>query len=495
MTLIRSLTPAVALTLALTLAGCASMGHIEPQARLLDANQLGAGHAIGGANAPLNWPTEQWWKALNDTQLNRLLDTAMAASPNLHVAAARVRHAEAVAGRAEEKLDPDLVAKVQVNRERYPLNGTTPPPANGTWQWRSEAMLAGSYDLDLWGRNRAGLAAAVDEVHMASAEAQMARLTLETAIVRAYIQLSYEFELQDLIKASLTQRERVLEVTKRRQRAGLATDVDVTLIETTLPASRRNLEQSDESITLLRNQLAALMGQGPAAGEGIARPSMKMELVPGLPSALPAELVGRRPDIAAQRWRIEAAAQTIKMAKANFYPNINLLAYAGLNAFELKNFLRADAREFGVAPAVSLPLFNGGSLRAELGQQTALYDVAVEQYNGTVINALSDVANAITKVRSLQQQSLLTKQSLASAQKAQRLANSAFQAGMTDSINVLNARIALLSEEQQMAQIGARELDGYVTLMAALGGGVEQDLPPATASASAGPAASASASK
>jgi len=485
MSLIRPLSAA---SLALILAGCASMGHITPQSKLLDTNTLGVGHAIGGANAKLDWPKQQWWEGLNDAQLNRLVASAIADSPSLKVAAARVRQAEAVAGIAEEKTRPDFDAKIQINRERYPYYGTTPAPLNATWQWRSEATLAGSYDLDLWGKNRAGLVAAVDQVHMTSAEVQMARLTLETAIVRAYIRLSYQYDLQDLIQTSLTQREKVLAVTKTRQRAGLATDVDVTLIETALPASRRNLEQNDEEITLLRNQLAALIGQGPAAGEKISRPTMTMTAVPGLPSVLPAELLGRRPDIAAQRWRIEAAAQTIKMAKANFYPNINLLAYAGLNAFELSNFLKGDAREFGVAPAVSLPLFAGGRLRADLGQQTALYDIAVEQYNGTVINALSDVANAITQVRSVQQQTVLTQQSLASAHKAFRLAGSAFQAGLTDSINVLNARIALVTEQQQMAQISARGLDTYVTLMAALGGGMEPELPAATP-AHAGPGA------
>jgi len=414
---------------------------------------------------------------LQDDQLNHLLAVALADNPNLHVAQARVRQAQSIAGIAQANTQVSGQADASLNREKYSSNGTVPPPYAGNSEWRNQATLSGSYDLDLWGRNRDSLAAALDDVHLASAESQIARLTLETAIVRSYIQLSLQFELQDIVRQTLAQREHLLDISQRRQKAGLATEFDVTSIEQTLPAAQRDLERASEAIDLLRNQLAALTGKGPADGEKIARPALKLALSIALPSALPAELIGRRPDIAAQRWRVEAAEKRINVAKADFYPNINLMAFIGFQSFGFAQFLDTNSQITGLAPAISLPLFAGQRLRGQLGSQTALYDVAVEQYNATVVQALNEVGDTVVKARSLQQQDALTQQSLQLAKKTLDLAQKAYRAGMTDSINAISAQVSLLNEEQQTAQIGASRLDIYVTLMAVLGGGANAEQP------------------
>ncbi|MET3132170.1 NodT family efflux transporter outer membrane factor (OMF) lipoprotein [Oxalobacteraceae bacterium GrIS 1.11] len=472
MTVLRALGAA---SLALALSACASMGRpgqFGPQATLLDPHTLGAGSAIGAAQGAPAWPGQAWWQDLRDPQLNRLMQLALSDNPGLHLTLARVRQAGALAGLAEDNTGVKADASVALNRELYSGHGSTPAPLAGHYAWRNQATLAGSYDLDLWGRNRQALAAALDEVQLASAEAQLARLALETAVARSYIQLSFEFKRQEVIEASLAQRERILELAHRRRQAGLGTEVDIAQIETTLPAGRREREQSQEAIALLRNQLAALCGKGPADGETITRPALALTGGLGLPSALPAELIGRRPDIAAQRWRVEAAAKRIDVAKAEFYPNLNLIAFAGFQSFGFAKFLDANSEIGGIAPALSLPIFAGARLRAQLGKQNAIYDGAVEQYNATVVQALEDVANVIVRLRSLKQQRRLNEVALASANKAHQLAERAYRAGISDASGMLNTHISLLNEQQQMAQNGARELDGYVSLMAALGGGI-----------------------
>ncbi|HAT31605.1 MAG TPA: fusaric acid resistance protein [Janthinobacterium sp.] len=469
MTLIRSLSAA---SLSLALSACASMGHIAPRSTRLNPDTLGAGTAIGAARVAPEWPKQAWWQDLHDPQLNQLLAVALADNPGLHATQARVRQARALAGAAEDNTGQKGDANMSLNRELYSAHGTTPAPLAGNYAWRNQATLSGSYDLDLWGRKREALAAALDDVELASAEAQVARLALETAVVRTYIQLSLEFDSQDYVQASLAQRARILDISRRRKAAGLGTDIDIAQIETTLPAGRRELEQAAEAIALLRNQLAALSGKGPADGEAIARPTLRLDAPPGLPSALPAELIGRRPDIAAQRWRVEAAAKRVDAAKAEFYPNVNLAAFVGLQSFGFAKFLDTNSEIAGLAPALNLPIFAGPRLRAQLGSRSALYDGAVEQYNATVVQALGDVANAIVKLRSLQQQNLLTRRALETANKAHDLAGRAYKAGLSDSVTVLGTQIALLVEQQKLAQIGARELDGYVSLMAALGGGI-----------------------
>jgi NodT family efflux transporter outer membrane factor (OMF) lipoprotein len=251
----------------------------------------------------------------------------------------------------------------------------------------------------------------------------------------------------------------------------------VATIETTLPAGRREREQAAESVALLRNQLAALIGQGPGDGDAIARPVLTLNQPTVLPSALPAELVARRPDLAAQRWRVEAAAKRIGVARADFYPNINLMAFAGIQALGFSHLLDIHSATRGIAPAISLPIFEGGRLRSQLGSQNALYDIAVEQYNATLVQALAEVANAVTQARSVEQQQQLAERALASATRAHALADRAFRAGMTDSLSVLQARLTLLAEQQQMVQVQSRRLDSYAALMAALGGGIKQDFP------------------
>ncbi|WP_317203688.1 efflux transporter outer membrane subunit [Janthinobacterium sp.] len=466
---LRSLTAA---SLALALSACASMGHVAPRAALLDADTLGAGLAIDAARAGVDWPAADWWRALHDAQLERLLALAQADSPGLQLARARVRQAQALAGLSEDATRPKVDAGVSLDRELYSGHGTAPAPLAGQYAWRNQATLSLSYDLDLWGRNRQALAAALDEVQLASAEAQAARLALQSAVVKTYIQLSLEFDLQDSIRGALQRRGRILDIARRRHSAGLGTGVDIAQVETTLPAGRRELEQAAETIALLRNQLAALCGQGPAAGEALRRPSLRLDRPPLLPDALPAELLGRRPDIAAQRWRVEAAAKRIEVAKADFYPNLNLLAFAGVQSLGFGHFLDAASATRGVAPALSLPIFSGARLRAQLGSQGALYDAAVAQYNASVVAALAEVGNAVARAQSLARQQALGEAALASAGKANDLAGKAYRAGLNDAVNMLNAELVLLAEQQQMAQIGARQLDAYAGLMAALGGGI-----------------------
>ncbi|MRW84315.1 efflux transporter outer membrane subunit [Pseudoduganella sp. FT26W] len=465
-----------ALGLALLLAGCADMGHIHPEAKLLPAATLNAGHTIQSAS-PMAWPTDTWWQALGDAQLNKLVDAAIADNPTLKVAQARVRLAQSLSGVAKAATQPHVNAAASVDRQRFSDQGTAPPPIAGTWRWLSDAQVSVAYDLDLWGRDHDLLAAALNDTQVASAEAQAARLALETAVVRSYIQLWYEHELLDSVRASLAQRERILDITRRRQRAGLATAIDVATVDLTLPAGRREQERLEEAVALRRHQLAALTGKGPGDGETIARPQLVLRAAVGLPSTVPADLVGRRPDIAAQRWRVEAAGHGIQAAKAAFYPNINIAAFAGLQSFGFSKFLSASSSVRGVTPALSLPIFDGGRLRGQLGGQTALYDAAVEQYNATLIQALLEVANTVTQMESVEGQRHLAEQALDAARNAHALADKSYRAGLTDTLAVLSTRLTLLNEEDQARRVEMERLDNYVNLMAALGGGLQLPTP------------------
>lgn len=456
----------------LVLGACADMGHIAPQSTQIDANTLGGvDHENAGPVA--QWPQTQWWKAYGDPQLDALIATALSDNPNLRIAEARVRQAQSLAGVAEAATLPSIEAKTAMTYQLFSEHDFIPPPQAGHVDWYNRAALEATYDLDLWGRQRSTLAAAVDEVKVSEAESQIARLALENNIVRAYVQLSLQFALKDIAQDTLAHREKALQVIRKRLTAGLATEMDVTQLEAAIPPLHIQIEQYDEAITLLRNQLAALSGKGPAAGTQIARPAMTLENDAWLqlPATLPADLIGRRPDVAARRWGVEASAREIDAAKAAFYPNINLMAFIGFQSVGFSRFISNESAIRGIGPAISLPIFDGGRLRSNLGAHTAAYDAAVENYNGTVIHALESVSNALVVAQSLQQQKKMNDEALTTAIKARTLASKGFSAGLADFLVLINSEITLLSQQQLQVQIAARMLESHAALMLALGGG------------------------
>jgi outer membrane protein TolC len=175
--------------------------------------------------------------------------------------------------------------------------------------------------------------------------------------------------------------------------------------------------------------------------------------------------------VAARRWEVEASSKNIEVAKAAFYPDINLMAFIGFQSIGFDKLFSNSSAVQGFGPAISLPIFEGGRLRSNLGVRTAAYDIAVEQYNGTIVHALQSVSNALVIAKSQQEQGRLNDVALATASRARELASRSFAAGMTDFLVLLNSEVALLVQKQERAQIAARMLESHAGLMVALGGG------------------------
>ncbi len=323
---------AVTIIATLALSGCARLPiGVSPKSRLLEPGKLDAGSAISSAaKQSAQWPSQGWWKAYGDPQLDRLVAEATSGNPSMHIAQSRIAVSQALSGVAKSALFPQIQADASLTRQLFSEHGFVRPPLAGNWEWLNNATFGLVYDLDLWGKNRSAYAAALDNVQITMAEAQEVRLALETAVVRVYVQLSLQHVLLDIARQTLRQRLDILNILQKRHRAGLATEIDAKQAETVVPAARAEIERISESIELLRNQLSALAGKGPGYGEQIRRPVLSLDLPIGLPSAIPADLLGRRPDVVARRWGVEAAGKGIKVAKAAFYPNINLIAFIGL---------------------------------------------------------------------------------------------------------------------------------------------------------------------
>jgi NodT family efflux transporter outer membrane factor (OMF) lipoprotein len=193
-----------------------------------------------------------------------------------------------------------------------------------------------------------------------------------------------------------------------------------------------------------------------------------------LPSTLPAELLGRRPDLIAQRARVEAAQKDIASAKAEFYPNVNLMAFVGLQSFGGAGFLSAASRMMGLGPAVSLPIFDAGRLRANLAGRNADYDIAVEQYNQTLADAIRDVVDQLASFRSVDEQRRQQVQAQATAQEAYDLALLRYREGIGNYLQVLSAEAPLLTQQGLDADLRSRQLTLAISLIRALGGGFDE---------------------
>lgn len=477
-------TVGITLAAGLTLGGCADWSGIAPHASALAVNDLDAGHTLrdagpaarAAADANAQWPTREWWRVYRDPQLDRLVQAAIDGSPTQAIAAARLREARAIAGEARAATLPTLDASANLSREHWPQSGYYSASFAGENNFNNTATLRFDYPLDLYGAKRHGAERALDVAQALAADARSAQLSLESNVVRAYIQFSLQYALRDVAQRTLADQQRVLDFAQRRFQAGIGTQLEISQAQAPLPQSDVALEQIDEAIALSRHQLAALTGQGPGAGDTLQPPALRFDATIALPSALPAELIGHRPDVVAMRWQIEAQARAVDVQQAAFYPNVDLVASAGAMAVGpvFSSFARLSSVGTSFGPAVSLPIFEGGRLRASLGAAAADYDIAVGQYNDTVVRALREIADQVLTFQSLGRQQAAAARAIATGQRSFDLATTGFTRGLTDYLNVLSAEDGLLREEQSVKRLQASRFAAYADLMTALGGGLAQ---------------------
>jgi len=473
--LIDELKPLSIWILTLALTGCIGTAGIAPEGEALSADALATDAAIQTAVQDARWPEGQWWQAYGDKQLDAWVSLALLGSPSMAMAAARVRQAKAMAGLAESAESLHIEASAHLHRHAWPDDPFYGPgDLSRQTTWDNDAGLGFTYALDLWGRERNASERAVDLAHMSVAQARQARLELASNVVQAYIQLSLHYAQRDIAHSTLTQQEQILALAQRRLRGGIGTHLEVSQAETLLPETHRQIDALDEQIALAQNQLAALAGKGPGQGSQLTRPSLSLQAPLGLPSVLPAQLLGQRPDVVASRWAVAANARGIDVVQAGFYPNVDLvgsLSYLATGGGMLE-FLAGRKLSYNAGPALSLPIFDGGRLRAQLADASAGYDLAVARYNQTLVEALKQISDQLIRRASMAKQQAFAEQSVASARKSYDIALIAYQRGLTGYLEVLDAQTLLLRQQQVEQQVQAARLAVHAQLVTALGGGL-----------------------
>ena len=451
-----------ALAAALLLAGCASYKGIEPEAQLRTPQSLGL------TGAPAQRLAPDWWKAFGDEQLDRLVAQALAGNPNLKVAQARLRRAQSVLEVANAATQPQVNGSFEATRQRYTENGLFPPPIAGSVRDSATLQLGASWELDFFGRYSEALEAALGSARAAQADAEAARILLAANVARGYLQLARIHDQLAVARRTLAQRTESLKLVTDRVNAGLDTTLEQRQAEGALPEARQQIEALQEQAQIARNAIAAL----------VAQPDIQIEERPlsalkpaAPPQVLPADLLARRADVAAARWRAEAATHDVASAKAQFYPNVNLTAFLGLSSLGLGKLLDAGSLQWGVGPAIHLPVFDAGRLRANLRGKTADLDAAVETYNATVLDAVRETADQVATLQSIGKQQREQRDAQAAAEGAYEIALQRYRAGLGTYLNVLTAETAVLSQRRLAVDLAGRALDAQVQLMRALGGG------------------------
>jgi len=457
----------LALAAALALAGCASTKGIVPEAQL---HEPAVPHASTEAVAPVS---STWWHEFGDAQLNALVEQALRDSPTLGVARARLRRAASATALARTAQQPQFDTKAEVTRQRFSENGLVPPPLGGSVRNTATVQINTSWELDFFGRNQAALESALGSERAAQADVAAARVVLAANVARTYFELVRVQEQLAVAQRTLQQREEQLKLVRQRVTAGLDTNLQLKQSEGALPDARQQLEALQEQAQVTRNALAALVGTSELPTLARVPTIAALHPATGIP-ALPADLLGRRPDVAAARERVQAASEGVKEAKAEFYPSVNLVAFAGLTSLGLTSLVDLGSREWGVGPAIHLPIFQQGQLRANLNGRTADLDAAIESYNGAVVEAIHEAADAVTSLQSLERQRSEQAQALEAAEGAYAIALQRYRAGLGTFLDVLTAENAVLTQRRLGVDLAARVLDARVALYRALGGGANE---------------------
>nr|WP_250890803.1 efflux transporter outer membrane subunit [Sphingobium nicotianae] len=463
------------------LAGCASVPHVSPQLTQATPTTIGLDAA---ARAQVS---DTWWTAFGDPQLDRLIAMGVAGNPDLAGALARVRAAQATIGARRADTLPQIAASAKAPRQRYPENYILPPPLGGSTFWVPQIEATLDWDLDLFGRNKAALAQARSNAAATALDAEAARLTLTTAIAQTYVGLAHAERQIAVADGFVQTRGQALSLVETRVKSQLANNIDLQQAQTLLAEAQQAKTRAVEQRDTIVHALAALVGRGPDFYGQITAPTLAFDSPPVVPDVLPADLLGRRPDLLAGQARIDAAMAGRQIAKAEFLPNISIQALAGTLALGLGNAFKPGSTEFGVGPAIHLPIFEGGRLKANYIGATAGIDEAIASYDGAVVKSVRDAADAITHVGAADRDLADQARIVGGLRETVRLNQVRLDTGLGSKLDTIDSGFRLLEAEQALVTLQAQAFTRRIQLIAALGGGFDPNAPRVAATSAVDP--------
>jgi NodT family efflux transporter outer membrane factor (OMF) lipoprotein len=468
-------------TLLLFLSGCAKvskgdLAHIRepiPLDRSIESALAREFFEEGG------WPSDAWWEMFDDPQLNALVELSLEQSPTIQKAQALVAEAEQEARKERAALFPALsfdyeeqwqyFSKNGFIRSFYPtLPGGLKIPATDN---QVDLSLNFNYEIDFFGRNRHLFHAALGKARAERAEAKQATLMLTTLVVQTYIELQTKLLQQEVLQEQRNLSEAQFALTDARKEEGLDPAIPVLTRESSLNGIDQSLLQIKKEIALDRHMLSILVGVGPDTDVAPNVMHALFEKPIALPSDLSSDLLARRPDLTAQIWRVESAAQEIGAAKADFYPRVNLMAFAQLEGLAFNQVFHIGSRQGGLVPAVHLPIFTGGRLTANLKEKVAAFNQETYRYNELLLSAAREVADEVTTLAATFDTLGIQIRSLEVAEAQSNLEYSKCLEGVSPFLNVLEKEEAVWTEHYALIGYERDYLLSVLKIVKALGGG------------------------
>ena len=460
---------------ALVLAGCA-VPNVKPAVAPIAPASVG----LGSLNAPTI--AGDWWTALGDPQLNRIVTDALSGSPTLDAAMARVRGARSVLAAAHAEDQPQITADANEQFERLSSVYIIPPPYGGTFRWVGQAQANLSWNLDFWGRQGDAIRQAQNTASAATLDYAAARLELAGSVVQTYVELARAERQIAIAQATVDQRRQSLHLANVRVKSQLDSDIDVRAADTLLAQARQALVRAQGQREIVIHALAQLAGKGADYYSTIQSTQLNLDSVFPLPKALPADLLARRPDVLSAQATIAAAAAGRQVARKAYYPNVNLLGLAGLQALGIGNLFSSDASTYGGGAAIHLPIFEGGKLKADYEGATAKLDGAIATYNQAVLGAVRETADALTRAQTVSADLNQQRDAVTGLSEVRRLNDVRVSAGLTSRLDLIGSDVRLLEAQQALANLEADKAVAQVQLLIAVGGGFDPaDAPVRTA--------------
>lgn len=451
------------------LSGCVYYGDIHQHSQEINTANLSEHHQY---TIPKNTFSHSagWWNQFHDPELNELISVAIKDSPSMKIAETRLQAATHLAEEASSALWPSVDLSGYLQRQRFSAMGLVPPPFNGKIFNIGDLGLNFNYEFDFWGKNREALKAKINEENAAKAEEAETELLLSAAVAQVYFELCHDMSQIDLAKQTVTVNKKLLQITSNRLKHGVESDIPVKTTLANLAAAREMLEQYKQREALSRHELAILLGKNPFTTDIITKHFVFHHYAFSLPASLPAHLLANRPDILAAKYRVEAAAHEVNVTKAYFFPDINLSALYSYQSIELNKLFTAPNRNNAITGAIDLPIFDAGERRAALRVKYAEFDLAVNQYNQSILTALREVADQLSNLRAIQARLNAQMTSYRAIQHNYQLYQSRYHNGIADYAKLLENKNNVLQQASEQLDLETQHVQTTVALLKALGG-------------------------
>lgn len=449
---------------------CVYYGDIHKNSQALDDKNLTSHHTYTPSHPTLIANKTAWWNKFNDPELNKLIEVALQDSPTLKIAETRVRAAASTREQSSATLWPSVNFGGLLQRQRFAETGLIPPPFNGKIFNVGDVGLNFKYEFDFWGKNRQALKSKMNEELATEAELAESSLVLSAAVAQVYFQLCHDITEVALANETWQVNKKLYQIVTNRMARGVESDIPVKTVLANMEQAKLALIKYKQDESLTRNQLAVLLGKNPLATDIQTKQFQFRHYSVSLPSSLPASLLTHRPDIFAAKFRAEAAANQVNVAKARFFPNINLYLLYSYQSIELNNLFTAQNRNNAITGIIDLPIFDAGARRANLKVKYAEFDLAVNEYNKTILTALREVADQLANLHAINAQLDTQTISYNAIQDNYRLNLLRYHDGIADYVQVLENKNLVLQQRAEKLDLQTRYVQTVVSLLKALGG-------------------------